>query len=162
MVEDKLTVLYDYVTISVNSLPGFDATQGASIKILSTNENGFRITKCEWSVQHNADARSQPIVVGICGPGLTATELEETLEQVVTSGFDKNRQITNRRYWILTTLEASTFGGKLCDNGVTNINWSWPEGTNLIYFLYNPTGVACNADEEVHIQCKYYGVFLTD
>lgn len=162
MVENKLVVLYDYVTISVNSLAGFDAGAGASLKILAANENGFRITRCEWSAQHNADARSQPIVVGITGPGIGAAEIETALEIVPDSKFSLSVPTTNRRYWILTTLLANSLGGKLADQGVINLNWSWPEGSTLYYFIYNPTGVACNADEEVHIQCKFYGVWLND
>lgn len=158
----KLQILYDYVTISVDTCAGFFAKVGSSVKILSTNKQGFRITRCEWFVCHNADARSQPLIVGIAPPGYN--DPESIIEQVVAEGewdwLDKEQAMLPT--WIFTMLQANALGGKLVDKGVMKINWSWPEGAQLYYFLYNPTGVAANVDEEIHIFCKFYGVWLND
>ncbi len=165
----KLTFVYDIqAAVALGSLASLDAVTTSS-KIDSARERGFRITKTEYFVDmYSADGEDGPLVYGLA-VALNAAEVEEALEADPQSANDVPAQEQVQRPIFPLGIIPRTHAD---DTASTNkrvpiqlmtksLNWSIPEGANLIWWFYN-LGGALAAGALGVIFAKHYGVWLND
>lgn len=154
----KLSIVYDVLNISCNSLAALDAAASAS-KIDGTRERGFRVVKTDYFCYLNSGTATDVVVVGMGGPDLAPAEIEEAIEADPQHADDPvASEHVMRRLWPLEMIKDDTEPVK----GSEKLNWSYPEGTVLNWWVYNPSAAALNASATVTIFAKHYGVWLND
>ncbi len=161
----RAQVLIEHLEFLHGAVAIDDVESKESTVIKAANEQGFRLLKTEYmsyTVGHVAG--EGPIVYGLAGPAISAAQIEEAVETTPTGG--KNVDPTdsffsNRPVWILgmhLLLTAIGFEDRFLRE--KKINWSFPEGTGLSFWVWSPN--AALAGGQTNIIMKHFGVWLND
>lgn len=160
----NLVSITDNVNIDGSSLAANTGVLGPS-KIDATREQGFRTLMQHGVIDWQAsDGSGGPLLVGFTTQDMSLAQLEAILEQDPQDDFDPDeREISRRRIHKLGYLQV-TNGGPV---GVAleirrKIQWSYPEGSSMNYFIYNIGGAALDAANNVRFFCTHTGVWLRD
>ncbi len=158
------SVIWDEsLVIAVGALIG-DATAIDTSRIDSARLQGFRILRTEYFMGVRAMTTGEgPIVIGMAHD-LTAGEI------TAGTGGDPQRpndptqsELANRPIFPLEVLMPNADGdGKITAQGVKKLNWSFQEGTSLIWYAQNISNQTLTTGAIVLIQAKHFGVWLKD
>ncbi len=160
----KLAIEYLVLQAAAGALAALDVINvGTQIDI--GREQGKRITKMQISGGwHGATPGEGPVAWGF-STGLTAAEVEETLESDPQSSFDVPAQEeTMRPVFPMGIIDMITADG-VFNNGLpfdVNLNWSVREGAGLDVWFYNISGAVLTTGLTLAAVCKIFGVWLSD
>ncbi len=133
-------------------------------RIDSGRLNGFRVLRTEYFLRvKGLSVNEGPLLVGLAHD-LSAAEIQEAL------GADPQRSNDTtlspramRPVWPLALFENDSVGNqKMIAQGVVKINWSIPEGTNLVWWQMNRDTDALQSGGTLNITAKHFGVWLRD
>ncbi len=171
----KLTQLYDEIEHAIGAVAGNGIAGTESDKVKAANKNGFRIVKMRCFGQYTLKTEGDgPAIMGVACNLTHAEVLVQILRDPGNSSADGSMPDGG---WIkyfgsipeksdgVSASVAGWGGGSIIPNyGFVDIdvNWSVPEGQNLIYFLYNPTGAAFTTGAKFLVQSVIEGVWLRD
>ena len=152
----------DSGNLALGALGAKDAIS-ENLKQDAVRTRGFRFTRTEWFLNWNVEAAGEgPILIGLCGPGISAAEVEEAIEADPQSPDDTiPAPQAMRPYWPLAILFPDT-GGKSTIQGVININWAFPESEVMQIFAYNLGTGALTTGSQVDYFLKHFGAWLND
>lgn len=154
-------IYYDVIRMSLGAMSSDTAT-AATTKCDTTRLQGFRVLRTEWFAQwDDFTAGEGPVVWGFCGD-LTAAEVAEVFLADPQRANDTNlAEQAERPLWIQDIY--SDIGDSYCiSKGVWKPNWSFPEGTPLKAFAFNPNSEAITTGSTMLIVAKHFGVWLKD
>ncbi len=162
----KLVRLYDEsVIISVASLAAKDAIAAAS-KIDASREVGFRVLKTEGWAFLKAAVSDEVVIFGVDAFILSAAGVEESIESDSQSPFDfANVEKASRPVFPLGALSGLSAqpGNGILVHFTNEIPWTYPEGTGMEWWAYNPDDDALSAgSQQVIIFAQHQGVWLRD
>ncbi len=158
-------ILHSTVLITLSTLAAKDVIAVADEKIDAAQEQGFRVLKAQSFIAVTGlTATEGPVLIGASGPGMNAAEIEECLEANPALSTDISAsEEAMRPIWPLGmkigTLEQVLNNGNFIE---WKPRWSWPEGTVLNWWVYNISTGALQTGGLVHIQTKFFGVWLRD
>ncbi len=161
----NLQNLYDNVEIDISALAAITGVIATS-KIDGSRGMGFRTLMQEGSLEYESAALvGGPVLVGMAGPSLSLTEIEEAIEADPQSSVDRPAvEQISRPIFILGFLQAVAKASvKSATTFRKKFQWSFPEGTQLTFFAYNTDlTTAIGASTQIKIFCKHTGVWLRD
>lgn len=161
--DGKGFILWDKAEISVGALASDDAIS----TIVETNlVEDFRILKTEWFFAWRApDFTEGPILVGMAAGGLSAAEIEETIESVPSQMADvPPAERSMRPVWPLAVMMLQTDGTvgdpHTLKQGEFNPRWTMPNPLGWSWWIYNHGNAALTAGGVFHIVAKHFGVWV--
>ncbi len=160
----ELAIYHDIVQVALGALAAVDMIAGAT-KQDGSRDQGFRFTRIEWkaSVSHLVAAEG-PLLIGLGGPDLVVSEIEEALESDPQGGNDSPQMEQSMRpFWPLALFIAdSAGGGHSVQQGVLKMGWSFPEHSNMDFWIYNMGSGALTSGAIADLYMKCFGVWLKD
>lgn len=168
---ERSQILHDRVDLQLggglgtNTLTSFD-----SRVIRAANERGFRVLRSEIFITYNLEASDTTLLVGMAGPGMSATDTELAIEAQPLGEIDQPAvEQASRPVWpiAVVTGDCAADEWRRLNEGnafVMKIRWSFPEEAKLTYWLYNlhATSSIPAGTHHVIIYAKHYGVWLKD
>ncbi len=170
----KLTQVVDDWQITVGAMAANDVLTVTS-KIDTTRESGMRVISGRFSCQYSGKTEGDgPLLWGIA-IAASAASVEEILEDDPQAIFSDPEQGGAEFFKIMGVIAENSPGKTAAGDGSKSgsghegvpwidqkINWTVNEGTELSYFLWNPTGSALTTGSTVLGQAQINGVWLRD
>lgn len=160
----RAQILWEHNNFSTGALAVKDVASNNSQRLDGSTQQGMRILKVEYNIWTTGmTAGEGPVLCGLAGPDISASEIEEALEaDPQWSGSDTEAFQANRPIWPLGMINnLSSIGFWIEQMKEKKINWSFPEGTALQFWVYNLDDSTLSAFN-VHFLLKIYGVWLND
>ncbi len=160
----KLSFVYDEsLIVSLASLTANDAVIGTS-KIDAAREHGFRIVKTEGWIMLKGGIVNEFAIFGMAPWTMTAAEIEEGIEADPQSMFEvPETEQSSRPTFPMAVIGGAAAQARQSAHFENNIPWSYPEGSSLQYWFYNPDDNSWSAgSQEAIIFAKHTGVWLRD
>ncbi len=160
----KLSFVYDDgLILSLASLTTKDAVSVTG-KIDAAREHGFRVVKTEGWFFLKGGIVNEFAVVGMAPSTLTAAEIEEGIEADPQSSFEvPETEEAGRPTFPLAAIGGAAAQANQIIPFKNAIPWSYPEGSSMIWWAYNPDDNSWTANsQELIIFAKHTGVWLRD
>ncbi len=168
---NKPVMQYDQTTLTIGALAAGDLTSQVG-RIDTARENGFRIFETMLTAAIvGKTATEGPMHFGMA-INLGAAEIEAIMEQDPQDSTDPIP--LNTASWIrpLWTISRAMTEGVLGGAGPAvghsaqflkvSVQWSVPEGQELVYWVYNQDTDAISIGGLITIFAQHYGVWLRD
>ncbi len=158
-------VLHDFVELTVGTLAADNAVLTPSARIITANEQGFRISKMKYQMTYNGKTDGEgPCLFGF-SVDLTADQVRDAISATPTGEADAEAmERTNRKVY---PLEQIAIDGdersRISDTHFRHIRMPWKEiaeGSSLDYWLH--CRAALTTGMQLQISAVYVGKWLED
>ncbi len=169
MAENKLSYVYDQLTLTLGALAANTAVLTAS-KIDASRRSGFRIVNTEYAFTYQGKTTDEgPISVGLA-PSLNVTEIAEIYLADPQASNDHEADAESRRFikqlFLIdktsTTSGADAGGESHMNYRTVKVNWSIAEGDVLNWYAMNHDTAGLMTGTLIVIIAKHTGVWLRD
>ncbi len=162
----KLSIQGDIQTLAPGVL-GANAADQDPILQFTANTNGLRISKLRYYIELTGKTAAEgPFIIGFAANKISSTLLALRIRDANADGelsdSSIGTQIWVRPVMVIAKAETSL---KSHDNGKyidIDVNWTIPEGSELIFWIFNPTGSNATTGMNLTAIVEAYGVWLND